>query len=81
MLLNCRYMLLKRNAEAFDIIAHIINPIHVGNAKETAAQSLLWVSFFIVSKVAAHGQWKRENIIVHSAVTQVHPLSMRTAFS
>lgn len=56
-------------------------PIIVGTAKETNVHFQLCVSFFIVRHVVEHGQWKRQNNIVETAVTQVQPFDTNNCFS
>lgn len=56
---------------------HSAAPIAVGITKASAAHLRLPVSFFIVIRVVEQGQWKREKLITHRAVTQLQPFSAR----
>ena len=60
------------------IVSGILNT--VGNSTEIKVQSILLVSFLIVSIVVAHGQWKRENSITDIAVFTVQPLVINKSF-
>ena len=44
---------------------------------EKSVHKKLPVSFFMVKSVVEQGQWKRENIMVQSAVFIVHPLLIK----
>lgn len=59
------------------IILHTMTPHTVGISAARAVHLTLPVSFFMVRSVVAHGQCIRKNTIVHSAVTQVQPFSVK----
>ena len=56
-------------------------PTTVGNANATAVHFLLWLSFLMVRQVVEQGQCIKQNSMVHTAVSQVHPLSTNRVLS
>ena len=59
-------------------IKQSITPKRVGSQKATSVHLRLFVSFLIVSRVVAHGQWQSENIIKQTAVFTLHPFATRS---
>lgn len=60
---------------------HTEMPMNVGRTKESTVHFKLPVSFLIVRQVVEQGQWKRQNSIVETAVTQVQPLFVNNVFN
>ena len=56
-------------------------PVTVGSRNARIVHFQLLVSFLIVRQVVEQGQWNREKRIIHTAVSQVHPLSINKAFN
>ena len=59
------------------VIKHIIIPHKVGRRKETIVHFILFVSFFIVSKVVPQGKCNNVNIITLIAVSKLHPFDVK----
>ena len=59
------------------VIKHIIIPHKVGRRKETIVHFILFVSFFIVSKVVPQGKCNNVNIITLIAVSRVQPFDVK----
>lgn len=53
----------------------------MGSKTEITVHFKLCVSFFIVSTVVEHGQWKSEKIIVHIAVVMFQPFDTKSSFT
>ena len=60
------------------IKTQVAAPNAVGTTADSHATFVLPVSFFTVSTVVVHGQWKRENIIKQIAVVDVQPFDLRS---
>lgn len=65
----------------FDIMKHSDIPIIVGINIETIVHFILFVSFFIVSRVVPQGKWHIVKIINDMAVIIVHPCAFKSEFS
>lgn len=59
------------------VIKHTIIPHKVGRRKETIVHFILFVSFFIVSKVVPQGKCNNVNIITLIAVSKFHPFAVK----
>ena len=53
----------------------------MGRRADITVHFMLWLSFFIVSRVVEQGQCKQEKIIVQSAVNCVQPFDKRIVFT
>ena len=69
-----------KSLNTFATTKHISIPHTVGIRKAAKVHFKLFVSFFIVKIVVAHGKCIRENSIVHIAVIYVHPLLTNNVF-
>lgn len=61
------------NSDMLCTIKHRVTPNKVGKIIPISIHFVLPVSFRMVKQVVEHGQWKRENRIKHTAVTDVQP--------
>ena len=64
-----------KSLAALETKKQTIIPVIVGSKKEISVHLMLWVSFFIVRQVVAHGKCNNENNITQSAVIQVQPFA------
>ena len=60
------------------IIKHSTMPKSVGNIAAITVGLRPSVSFFMVMRVVAQGQWHIAKVSIHMAVFIVHPLSVRS---